>query len=428
MTKTKTIFVPLDLPGAYTQYAWPALIDVYAIQRLAGPQRILIDSSGSLTFGANPGTAHLQEQILNQLVDARIDSGDSFVLAINALSTNTFRWLRRLKEKAWGYQIVFVDTLRPRIRQDGAGFIADELAQYTQSGLPTDVHLAERMPKYVRRYQNTDFEQIGPVISRAEFDQLVHEPLRLTKLEPDVARIVVCSDVHGDVEDLQALIGRYDDGLTQMFCLGDLIDRGPDSAGVIRTLLAHPEIKVAAGNHEHRLLSYYAEGRACGTDFIDQTLPQLQAARITSAEIQTLFDRLESYFALNFAGKQLLLTHAGIEPAQVAQWQSAQEKQHGPLFAPFDSFTHGLGTADGNSVYARDIDQVIADDVGGFVQVHGHRNRFKRTVTKKKQTAFNLTDADGSTFRYLVLNADGQYEMHLVNRTNSDDKVIRGQL
>ena len=71
--------------------------------------------------------------------------------------------------------------------------------------------------------------------------------------------IYAIGDIHGELAELTALISRCEQHArgrsTTFVFLGDYIDRGPDSAGVIRTLMglqSRPRTRVVAlkGNHE----------------------------------------------------------------------------------------------------------------------------------------------------------------------------------
>lgn len=87
---------------------------------------------------------------------------------------------------------------------------------------------------------------------------------------PDGIRVYAIGDIHGRLDLLDRLLGMIDeeDGLrgsarTELIFLGDLVDRGPDSFGVIERLMALGEtrhVRYLAGNHEEVLL------RAVGGD------------------------------------------------------------------------------------------------------------------------------------------------------------------
>lgn len=88
---------------------------------------------------------------------------------------------------------------------------------------------------------------------------------------PDGTRIYAIGDIHGRLdlfEQLLALIEEDDAGrpprAIQLVLLGDLIDRGPASAGVIEKAMAlkraSPSVRILTGNHEEVFL------RAVGGD------------------------------------------------------------------------------------------------------------------------------------------------------------------
>ena len=82
---------------------------------------------------------------------------------------------------------------------------------------------------------------------------------------PNGRRVYAIGDVHGRLDLLDALICRIADDNAgrgsadvEVVMLGDLIDRGPDSAGVVARLMAPPEwarFIVLQGNHEAAMLA-----------------------------------------------------------------------------------------------------------------------------------------------------------------------------
>lgn len=88
---------------------------------------------------------------------------------------------------------------------------------------------------------------------------------------PDGQRVYAIGDIHGCLDLLDDLLGRIEaddaargDAQTQLVFLGDLVDRGPDSAGVVARLIEIAEQRGHArfilGNHEEIFL------RALGGD------------------------------------------------------------------------------------------------------------------------------------------------------------------
>ena len=83
---------------------------------------------------------------------------------------------------------------------------------------------------------------------------------------PAGQRVYAIGDIHGRLDLLEALLDRVhaddagrNDAETHLVLLGDLIDRGPESAGVVRRAMAgdarFASLSVVKGNHEASLLS-----------------------------------------------------------------------------------------------------------------------------------------------------------------------------
>lgn len=82
---------------------------------------------------------------------------------------------------------------------------------------------------------------------------------RDTALEADLQsrldrghRIFAIGDIHGHFATFRALLHRLrlkpED---RVVCLGDMIDRGPDTSSVVELLRRHPQVICVKGNHEH---------------------------------------------------------------------------------------------------------------------------------------------------------------------------------
>lgn len=67
-------------------------------------------------------------------------------------------------------------------------------------------------------------------------------------------RLIVIGDVHGCLSELQSLVRQIDPRPEdRVILVGDLVNRGPDSAGVIDFAIEH-RLRSVMGNHELRLL------------------------------------------------------------------------------------------------------------------------------------------------------------------------------
>jgi serine/threonine protein phosphatase 1 len=81
---------------------------------------------------------------------------------------------------------------------------------------------------------------------------------------PEDAVVYAIGDIHGRLDCLESLLQRIEDEplpvgrRRQILFLGDLIDRGPDSSGVVERVMAmvtaSPDVHCLAGNHEELLL------------------------------------------------------------------------------------------------------------------------------------------------------------------------------
>jgi hypothetical protein len=70
----------------------------------------------------------------------------------------------------------------------------------------------------------------------------------------------IIGDVHGCIDELNELMGKIDlSADDHLIFIGDLIDRGPDSSGVVRQIVQWSkqiDVKLILGNHEEKFLRY----------------------------------------------------------------------------------------------------------------------------------------------------------------------------
>lgn len=134
-----------------------------------------------------------------------------------------------------------------------------------------------------------------------------------------MGRIIAIGDVHGCSAELAALLEQIGpqpaDTLIQ---LGDLINRGPDSAGAI-ALARRYQVKCLLGNHESRLLRYHwSKDPTLLKKYDFETLEQLSRDDWLFLEAMPLFHH-DPY-------TQTVFVHAGFFPQGVVPWfrQSAE--------------------------------------------------------------------------------------------------------
>ena len=174
-------------------------------------------------------------------------------------------------------------------------------------------------------------------------------PRRAKRDMPDPAPdapVYVIGDIHGRVELLDRLIARIDTdagGSAVIVLVGDYVDRGEDSAGVLARLRAleaeRPDrIICLFGNHERMMLEFLDDPAGAGRRWLRngglQTLMSFDAApagmavaesigaddraRLAEALRAHLPDGLESWLRarpLTWQSGNVAVTHAGADPA-----------------------------------------------------------------------------------------------------------------
>ncbi|MEG3629904.1 polynucleotide kinase-phosphatase [Streptomyces poriticola] len=130
----------------------------------------------------------------------------------------------------------------------------------------------------------------------------------------------IIGDVHGCAAELETLLGKlgYTDGVhpggrTAVF-VGDLVDRGPDSPGVLRRVTAMVRSGNALclpGNHENKY-GRHLKGRTVRlTHGLAETVEQMAGeSEEFRAEVREFIDSLVSHYVLD--GGRLVVCHAGL--------------------------------------------------------------------------------------------------------------------
>lgn len=115
-------------------------------------------------------------------------------------------------------------------------------------------------------------------------------------------------DVHGELEQLEKLhrmLQHY--SLDGIYHSGDLVDRGPDSAGVVQ-FCRERQIPGKMGNHDSVILEYWKSGK----------IPQNKDKARTKAQLDQDVRNWEYLAALPYSGihhdNKLLHVHAGYTP------------------------------------------------------------------------------------------------------------------
>ncbi|MER5706248.1 polynucleotide kinase-phosphatase [Streptomyces sp. NPDC002122] len=130
----------------------------------------------------------------------------------------------------------------------------------------------------------------------------------------------IIGDIHGCRSELDTLLarlgyvdGHHPEGRTAVF-VGDLVDRGPDSPGVLRrvmAMVASGDALCVPGNHENKLGRWLKGRKVQQTHGLAETIEQLEGeSEEFRAEVARFIDGLVSHYVLD--GGALVVCHAGL--------------------------------------------------------------------------------------------------------------------
>ncbi|MFF4301968.1 polynucleotide kinase-phosphatase [Streptomyces sp. NPDC001601] len=130
----------------------------------------------------------------------------------------------------------------------------------------------------------------------------------------------IVGDIHGCASELESLLAKlgYQDGIhpegrTAVF-VGDLVDRGPDSPGVLRrvmSMVGSGNALCVPGNHENKYGRYLKGRKVQHTHGLAETIEQMDGeSEEFRAQVREFIDGLVSHYVLD--GGRLVVCHAGL--------------------------------------------------------------------------------------------------------------------
>ncbi|MFE9024667.1 polynucleotide kinase-phosphatase [Streptomyces iakyrus] len=155
-------------------------------------------------------------------------------------------------------------------------------------------------------------------------DEIEHATIVTEKRFNDLTHLTgpfdIIGDIHGCAAELEALLGKlgyvdgvHPEGRTAVF-VGDLVDRGPDSPGVLRRVMAMVKSGNALcvpGNHENKYGRYLRGRKVQHTHGLAETIEQMAGeSEEFLAEVREFLDGLVSHYVLD--GGRLVVCHAGL--------------------------------------------------------------------------------------------------------------------
>lgn len=134
------------------------------------------------------------------------------------------------------------------------------------------------------------------------------------------ARTIVIGDIHGCFQELQDLLRAVkatpDD---RLISVGDLISKGPDSRAVVEWAMKTRNLECVLGNHELRLRRHWRAGTRSSEKAHDADT-YLQLGDLYEGAMLWI-DKLP----LTVSGPGFMVVHAGFDPAEGLEWQSASQ-------------------------------------------------------------------------------------------------------
>ncbi|MEV5985469.1 polynucleotide kinase-phosphatase [Streptomyces sp. NPDC052051] len=130
----------------------------------------------------------------------------------------------------------------------------------------------------------------------------------------------IIGDIHGCSSELEALLdtlgyvdGVHPEGRTAVF-VGDLVDRGPDSPGVLRrvmAMVASGDALCVPGNHENKYGRHLKGRKVQHTHGLAETIEQMEGeSEEFRRQVREFIEGLVSHYVLD--GGRLVVCHAGL--------------------------------------------------------------------------------------------------------------------
>ncbi|MET7633140.1 polynucleotide kinase-phosphatase [Streptomyces sp. NPDC005078] len=203
---------------------------------------------------------------------------------------------------------------------------ARNAARPDRAGMPR--HVVQRHRRELRRslrgLEREGFRKVHVLHTEEEAE---HAEVVLERRYNDLRHLTgpfdIIGDIHGCSSELESLLGKlgyvdgaHPEGRTAVF-VGDLVDRGPDSPGVLRRVMSMVSTGNALcvpGNHENKLGRYLKGRKVQHTHGLAETIEQLDREDAKDPafreQVREFIDGLVSHYVLD--GGKLVVCHAGL--------------------------------------------------------------------------------------------------------------------
>lgn len=192
-----------------------------------------------------------------------------------------------------------------------------------------------------------------------------------------VKRTIIIGDIHGLKNELLELLNTvsYDKKFDRLIFAGDLVDRGPDSAGVIQFAIEN-DVEVTIGNHDDKYIRYRRHERSGRKNPIELRSEKANVWRTLTDEHLSFLESQPCY--IHIPEYNCMVVHAGVLPGKPIDKQEREtylfvryvnrethKKIHmGPNFSAPENGIHWTELYDGtvDIIYGHDV-QSIANPV-----------------------------------------------------------------
>ncbi|GAA2490021.1 polynucleotide kinase-phosphatase [Streptomyces gobitricini] len=255
--------------------------------------------------------------LLHYIVGKRLAAGRLTVVDATSVQQESRRQLVRLAREHDVLPIAIVLDLPEEVCAER------NAARPDRAHLPR--HVIQRHRRELRRslrgLEREGFRKVHVLKSVAEVEsaEVVLEK-RFNDLRHLTGPFDIIGDIHGCSAELETLLtklgyvdGAHPEGRTAVF-VGDLVDRGPDSPGVLRRVMgmvASGDALCVPGNHENKLGRWLQGRQVQRTHGLAETIAQLEGETEEFRErVRAFIDGLVSHYVLD--GGRLVVCHAGL--------------------------------------------------------------------------------------------------------------------
>ncbi|WP_460106375.1 polynucleotide kinase-phosphatase [Streptomyces sp. YKOK-J1] len=255
--------------------------------------------------------------VLHYITGKRLAAGRRTVVDATSVQQDSRRQLIELARKHDVLPIAIVLDVpedvcaeRNAARTDRADMPRRVIQRHTRELRRSLRHLEREGFRKVHVLRGAEEVETATVVTEKRFNDLTH----LT------GPFDIIGDVHGCAAELESLLaklgyadGVHPEGRTAVF-VGDLVDRGPDTPGVLRRVMAMTASGNALcvpGNHENKYGRHLKGRKVQHTHGLAETVEQMAGeSEEFKEEVRRFLDGMVSHYVLD--GGRLVVCHAGL--------------------------------------------------------------------------------------------------------------------